>query len=172
MRARSLAELLAAMELAAVRVPIAGCWLWERGLDRDGYGQAWFRGKNVRAHRLSWALHSGCDVWGVEAQVLHRCDVRCCINPHHLFLGTTQENTADKMLKGRHLVAAGDDHYTRRNPALRSGEKSPSAKLTASQVDEVKAMLGVVRQRDLAKQYGVSRTCISAISTGRNWKHL
>jgi hypothetical protein len=34
--------------------------------------------------------------------VLHRCDVKPCFNPDHLFLGTKGENNADTTAKGRH----------------------------------------------------------------------
>lgn len=33
--------------------------------------------------------------------VLHKCDVRHCVRPDHLFLGTAAENTTDMMRKGR-----------------------------------------------------------------------
>jgi hypothetical protein len=34
--------------------------------------------------------------------VLHRCDVRPCINPDHLFLGTQKDNMADLAAKRGH----------------------------------------------------------------------
>lgn len=56
-------------------------------------------GKTVRAHRASYKFYRGPIPDGLW--VLHRCDVRCCINPDHLWLGTHQDNVDDMMAKGR-----------------------------------------------------------------------
>ena len=34
--------------------------------------------------------------------MLHRCDVRPCLNPDHLFLGTQKDNMADLAAKSGH----------------------------------------------------------------------
>lgn len=61
-----------------------------------GYGGV---GRNGYAHRAAWEQAFGPVPEGL--QVLHRCDVRKCINPEHLFLGTNQDNMDDKTRKGR-----------------------------------------------------------------------
>jgi hypothetical protein len=84
-------------------VPFSGCWLWTDSCHRSGYGQLFVRSrtnrfaKNVRAHRLSWELHNGEIPEG--QYVLHKCDVRSCVNPDHLFLGTHEENMIDMCRK-------------------------------------------------------------------------
>ncbi len=77
-----------------------GCWNWRGLKDRAGYGRAYYRGKNISAHRLSahlWLRMSIRD----KRYVCHRCDNPACFNPKHLFLGTALDNARDSMKKGR-----------------------------------------------------------------------
>lgn len=74
------------------------CWIWTRCRDRRGYGRFSAKGHR-RAHRFSWALTNGPIPPGMC--VLHRCDNPPCVNPAHLFVGTSNDNVADMMAKGR-----------------------------------------------------------------------
>jgi hypothetical protein len=76
-----------------------GCWIWQGGRLKSGYGclqHTQFR--TTRAHRIAWALWRG-DPGALG--VLHRCDVKLCCNPRHLFLGTQKDNIQDASMKGR-----------------------------------------------------------------------
>lgn len=51
------------------------------------------------AHRLAWIKVHG--PIPEDMCVLHRCDVRNCVNVEHLFLGSLDDNNKDKAQKGR-----------------------------------------------------------------------
>lgn len=83
-----------------------GCWLWTGTVQVRGYG-AFFISKArgyVKAHRFSYELNVGPIPDGML--VCHRCDVRNCVRPDHLFLGDNAINMADMTAKRRHVNQA------------------------------------------------------------------
>ncbi len=78
--------------------PNSGCWLWLGWLNRDGYGRMKLgseKGGTMRqpmAHRASYEFYKGPIPEGMELD--HICSVRCCVNPDHLEIVTSRENTA------------------------------------------------------------------------------
>ena len=125
-----------------------GCWLWMAKRERRGYGRLEHKGKSLIASRVAWELTNGPIPQGLL--VLHRCDNPPCVNPDHLFLGTTQDNVTDKMTKGRHY----GNH-----------------KLIADQVREIREAYatGSTTLMKLSHQYGVSFSQIHRIVTGESW---
>src|SRR5258706_965015 len=81
-----------------MRVPFSGCFVWLGPITQDGYGNI----SGVYAHRVAWEKEYGPIPKGMN--VLHRCDIRCCVNPTHLFLGTQVDNIKD-MIQKRRLVS-------------------------------------------------------------------
>ena len=129
-----------------------GCILWKGATDRNGYGKI----DSVRAHRQAYELLVGPIPEGLC--VLHNCDCPACICPTHLFLGTDQDNMADKKAKGRQA----------------KGESIGNSKFTLRQAKEIlsRHRAGGITQADLAREVGVTKGAVNHIVKGRNWKHL
>lgn len=146
--------------LAAVEYDTnGGCWLWSKGTASNGYGTLWINGRTLSAHRFSWertygpvplseGYHGTC--------VLHKCDVRACVNPQHLFLGSMGLNNEDRDAKGRHRAPRG--------------ELSGMRKLSYADVEEIKRWRGRASQREIAKLFNISQPNVSLILSGKAWK--
>jgi hypothetical protein len=93
------------------------CWLWTARKAKTGYGNFKVGGEMTRAHRVSWTITNGPiphDGSYHGICVCHKCDVKLCCNPSHLFLGTNADNVADRGAKGR--TASGDKSGARTHP--------------------------------------------------------
>lgn len=89
-----------------------GCWLWKGCKTIGGYGR-FNVGKRVikMAHRVSYELYVGPIPKGF--QVCHSCDVRHCVRPSHLWIGTQTDNMLDMYKKNRHVKMSGE-----KNPSV------------------------------------------------------
>lgn len=135
--------------------PMSGCWLWEAYCDKDGYGRFGIGGAAYRAHRVSWELHNGRIPDGML--VLHKCDVPECVNPDHLFLGSSADNISDMIAKGR--AALGEALATYGN-----------SKLNEDQVKQIFVAAG--KHGDIGKKYNISRSQVWSIKNKRSWAKL
>lgn len=122
--------------------PITGCWLW-LGYLNPVNGYAFVKDEQRRtlpAHRAYYLKHRGPIPDGYDLD--HLCRVRRCVNPAHLEPVTPAEN-------------------------VRRGVR---VRLTAAQAQEIRALVAQgVMQKDLAGRFGVHRTHVSKIVSGRKW---
>ena len=74
-----------------VEIQDNGCWNWTGNINWKGYGGFRFNRRWGRAHRFAFELLVGPISEGLEID--HLCRNRRCVNPAHMELVTTQENT-------------------------------------------------------------------------------
>lgn len=133
-----------------------GCWMWRANV-HNGYGILKCNNVARRAHRLAWEITHGPIPPGMV--VMHSCDVKGCVRPDHLCLGTQAENNADRARKGRS------------RPLL--GELNPATTLLDAQVRTVRLMYANgVRRRDIARITGLPAGTVKRLKTGATFKHI
>jgi hypothetical protein len=135
-----------------------GCWEWQGKRYSNGYGCFSAGFDRYLAHRVAFILAGG-TLEGRDSLVCHHCDNPPCVNPSHLFKGTTKDNIQDKMQKGR-----------QRGPR---GERSSKAKLDRSDVAVIRGMRAAGEtQKRIADLFHVSPKQISVICSGKQWGWL
>jgi hypothetical protein len=131
------------------------CWEWQGNLGKNGYGKVRWNMNNLTTHRAAY------EVFNREIPknlcVCHTCDNRKCINPEHLWIGSSRENTKDKVKKGRQYCQAG--------------EKSHSANLTWEKVRAIRKLKKEGNTlKTLSEQFDCSISNVSSIINQRSWK--
>lgn len=136
------------------------CWEWQSVKQEEGgYGRFRVRGSYVNSHRFAYKMEKG-EIG--DHLVLHKCDNRECVNPRHLELGDQSENMKQAYNRGR--IDLPDN----------SGENNGNAKLTDSDVAEIKRLMLTTSMSDeeIAERYPVSVVSIKGIRAGRTWTHV
>lgn len=139
-----------------------GCWdcvshVGNRSKGQGGYSSLSIkvgdnRYKRFYIHRLAYEKEFGRIPAGKI--VLHSCDNPRCINPGHMSVGTTSDNVADKVMKGRQ----------------QRGEGHGNAKITEDIVRAIR--LDSRTNEEIGKEYGIAGSNVSYIKTRKTWKHV
>lgn len=139
-----------------IKINNKGCWLWQKGKDKDGYGTCGYKGKTIRTHRLVYSLINGEIPKG--KYICHSCDQPSCCNPDHLFLGDASKNSKDMTNKGRQS----------------KGLKRWSCKLTIDDVLEIRKIRDEKKLSylQISKKFNVAREHIYKIIKRKVWKHV
>jgi hypothetical protein len=115
------------------------CWMWTGSTSKLGYGRFWMERSIQLAHRVSWYLSLGS--WPTP-DALHKCDIRRCVRPEHLWEGNNRDNCLDMHSKGRAYKKLRKADVL----AIREGYRP-----------------GKVTQKELARRFKVTQAHISAI---------
>lgn len=129
-----------------------GCWIWRGTKNSAGYGCITHKSRSTFAHRFSAEFLANLKIENLY--VCHKCDVKNCVNPDHLFVGTASDNNQDSFDKGRRFMPVG-------NPIL-----------THDRVKKIKGLFPFLKVSEIAARFGVSRITIYGIKFGRNWRDV
>lgn len=124
------------------------CWNWRNA--GTHYGTLYLGKLHIAAHRASWIIHAK-EIIPSGKLICHKCDVRCCVNPYHLFVGTPSENMQDMVNKGR-------------------GNRGRKNTLTRAQAKKTRISEEPVQV--LADRFGVGYGVVYAARYGYSWKHM
>lgn len=134
-----------------------GCWDWTASVAGKGYGQIKLprQRKQDYAHRIAYLIHKGDIPEGKH--VCHTCDNPLCVNPNHLWLGSSAENQQDMKAKGRSLY----------------GERNSRAVLTEDGVRKIRQLLSQGLSQDkVARMFGIQQMEVSRIHRKLRWSHV
>lgn len=127
------------------------CWIWIGAGLPNGYGVFTVRaGYVIGAHRFSYL---DCVEDPGERNVLHRCDVKRCVRPDHLFLGNALINAVDRNMKQRQAF----------------GERQGLTTLSSNDVAVIRE--SPLPRAELASLYSVHLRTIYKIRSGESWKY-
>ncbi len=157
------ADIRAKIERNVIPEPNSGCWLWTAFVpEATGYGRVRTKstGACEGAHRASYRAYKGPIPRGLL--VCHKCDVRSCVNPDHLFLGTALDNMRDAARKGRMNWKPNE----KRN--LPTGERHHAARLSAEIVRIIRS--SKESGAEISRRFDVTPVTISRIRRHIIWR--
>jgi hypothetical protein len=127
------------------------CWIYKGFKSAQGYGTISYKSVQYRIHVLSYeAQNQRRDLSGENKNICHKCNIKLCCNPDHLYFGTHRQNTID---------------------ALNNGSKA--SKLNVEQVKEIKKMLlENIEPKEICSKFNISLSNVKNIKNEITWSHV
>ena len=129
------------------------CWEWKGGTHKHGYGN-FKRGDHNRAHVYSYATFVGPIKKGLH--VLHKCNNAKCVNPKHLYAGTSQQNMMDMAESG-----------------IQKGENNPGSAITEKIARSIiKSLPSGKKLKSIDSDHQTTIGVVRGIAYNGNWSHV
>lgn len=145
---------LAFLEGVVLSYSSRDCLIWPFS-KVHGYGKVKINGSDVRVHRYVCARANG-DPPSPEYEAAHNCGNASCVNPAHIRWATPSENQQDRVVHGTDS----------------RGVKHPLAKLSESEIKEIRRLDGKFSCPQIAAKFGVTAASVSNIIRRKSWRHL
>lgn len=138
---------------------ITGCWNWTANIDINGYAHGSYQIENKRerkAYHISFYIYNGYRA----SYICHTCDNKLCVNPQHLYEGSPKTNAEDRTIRER--------------SSTRIGQSNGRSIVNEQLVLEIRRLYATkqYKQSELAEQFNIAQTTISAIVTYKIWIHI
>ena len=135
--------------------PDGECLRWTgHHMSGSGYGQAWWKGRKVLAHRLAWEQLMGPIPDDCELTRAAGCQHADCVQVRHLQRLPPRQRIREKVVAG--AFAHGERHWN-----VKLSENDARAILNSREPTH-----------QIATRYSISMSTVRAIRGGRSWRHL
>jgi hypothetical protein len=133
------------------------CLTWPYQRNNQGRGVLGINGRSQIVSRLVCIQRHGPPP-SRKHQAAHDCGKGhlACVTPNHINWKTAKQNQADHIAHG----------------TSNRGERHGLSKLSQDDVRAILGLKGLKKQYEIAETYGVSKSLISRIHRGLNWKFL